>query len=130
MYKAAESIVLILYVIGICIALPAGMIWGWVLWARRTQPRSLSSVLSLVGFTLATASGLLAISSLLYAHAIGGFPFYDPLLLTIYRWGGLLSLAGIVFAISGAWRPSPLRWHAPACAVGMLIFWFIAAMGE
>jgi hypothetical protein len=77
-----------------------------------------------------TASGLLATSSVLYAHAIGGFPFYDPLLLRIYRWGALLSLSGTVFAFIGVWRPGPLRWHAPACAVGTLLFWFAAAMGE
>jgi hypothetical protein len=50
---------------------------------------TLFSVLSLIGFTLASASGLLAVSSVLYAHAIGGFPFYDPRLLRIYRWGDL-----------------------------------------
>src|ERR1039458_305805 len=28
------------------------MIWGWVRWFRRTQPRTLPSILSLIGFTL------------------------------------------------------------------------------
>jgi len=70
------------------------------------------------------------VSAMLYARAVGGFPFYDPLLLRIYRWGALLSLSGIVFAVIGVWRPSPLRWHAPACAIGTLLFWFAAAMGE
>jgi hypothetical protein len=32
------------------------MIWGLVRWFRRTQPRTLPSILSLIGFTLATAS--------------------------------------------------------------------------
>jgi hypothetical protein len=112
------------------IALPAVITWGWVRWWKRTQPRTPFSILSLIGFTLATASGLLAISAMLYARAVGGFPFYDPLLLRIYRWGALLSLSGIVFAVIGVWRPSPLRWHAPACAIGTLLFWFAAAMGE
>ena len=49
-------------------------------------------------------------------YAVGGVPFYDPLLLRIYRWGALLSLAGTAFALIGVWRPGPLRWHAPACA--------------
>lgn len=44
-----------------------------------------------------TASGLLAVSSLVWAHAIGGFPYYDPRLLRMYRWGGLLSLSSLVF---------------------------------
>lgn len=97
---------------------------------KRTQPRTWPALLSLVGFALATASSLLAASSMSYAHAIGGFPFYDPLLLRIYGWGALLSLSGTVFAFIGVWRPGPLRWHAPACAVGTLLFWFAAAMGE
>lgn len=130
MRGATQSIVLVLFVAAIYIALPAVMIWGWVRWFKRTQPRTLLAILSLIGFTLATASGLLATSAMLYARAVGGFPFYDPLLLRIYRWGALLSLSGTVFALIGVWRPGPLRWHAPTCAVGTLLFWFAAAMGE
>jgi hypothetical protein len=128
MNKSAESIVFLL-AIGMYIALPVAMVLGWVRWVKRAQPRTLFSTLSLIGFALATASGVLAISSVLYAYAVG-FRFYDPLLLRIFRWGALLSLAGIVFAVCGAWRPNPLRWYAPACALGMLLFWFIAAAGE
>lgn len=106
------------------------MIWGWVRWAKRKQPRTAFSMLSLTGFSLATASALLAVSSLVYAHSIGGFPFYDALLLKIYRWGALISLTGTIFAIGGAWRSSPVRWHALACTVGTLLFWAMAAEGE
>lgn len=106
------------------------LLWGWVRWFSRTQPRAVLAILSLIGFTLATASGLLAVSSVLYAHAIGGFPFYDPRLLRIYRWGGLLSLSGLVFGIAGVWRPGPLRWLAPVCSFGTALFWFVSAMGE
>jgi hypothetical protein len=130
MNKGTELIVPILFVVGSYIALPAIMISGWVRWAKRRTPRTLSGIFSLTGFILGTTSGLLAISSILYALMIGGFPYYDPFLLRIYRWGGLLSLAGIAFAISGAWRPNPLRWYAPACAAGTLLFWFMAATGE
>ncbi len=130
MHRVTDLTLLVFFAIGIYLAVPAAMIAGWVRWIRGSQPQTLSSVLSLIGFTLATASGLLAISSVLYAQTIGGFPYYDPSLLRIYRWGVLLSLAAIVFAIVGAWRPSPLRWYAPACAVGMLVFWFMSASGE
>jgi hypothetical protein len=128
--KALESVLLILFALTVYAGMPALMVWGWVRWSRRTQPRTVFSILSLIGFTLATTSGLLAVSSLLYAHAIGGFPFYDPRLLRIYRWGGLLSLSGIVFGIGGVWRPSPVRWLAPVCSVGTLLFWFASAIGE
>ena len=130
MHRVAELTVLVLFAIGIYLAVPAAMISGWVCWIKRRQPQTLSSILSLISFTLATVSALLAISSVLFAQTIGGFPYYDPSLLRIYRWGVLLSFAAIVFAISGAWRPSPLRWYAPACAVGMLVFWFMSASGE
>ena len=120
-----EAIFLVIY-----LALPAVMASGWIRWAKRSQPRNLSAILSLISFSLGTASGLLAIFTVLYALAIRSFPHYDPLLLTIYLLGVLLSLAGIVFGIGGVWRPSPVRWHAPVCAVGMLLFWFMQAGGE
>ncbi len=129
-HGAVESIVMFLFAVGVYVGLPALMIWGWVRWCSRTRPRTLPAILSLISFALATASGLLAVSSVLYAHVIGGFPYYDPRLMRIYACGGMLSLAGIVFGIAGVWRPGPLRWHAPACSLGTLLFWFVSAMGE
>ena len=86
--------------------------------------------MSLIGFALATISALLAISTAIYAKAIGGFQFYDPTLLRIYRYGALLSLSGMVFSIAGLWKPSVLRWHAPVCSVGTLMYWFMLASTE
>jgi uncharacterized BrkB/YihY/UPF0761 family membrane protein len=120
----------VLYVITINIALPAVMIWGWVRWTKREKQWTVFSILSLIGFVLATASGLLAISSSLYALKIGGFPFFDPMLMRIYRWGTLLSATGIIFAMVGVWRPSSLRWHALISAAGTLMFWIASATGE
>ena len=101
MNKAVESILVVVAALGFYAGLPALMIWGWARWFRRTQPRTLPPILSLIGFTFATASGLLGVSSVLYAHARGGFPYYDPLLMRIYGWGGMLSLSGIVFGVGG-----------------------------
>jgi len=129
MNNIGQSILRILG-LSIYIALPVGIVWGWFRWARGGQQLTLSSILSLVGFTCATAAAMLASGSLAYAHAIGGFPFFDPLLLRIYRLGGSLSLAGVAFALGGIWRHSLLRWHASFCSVGMLLFWLAAAMGE
>ena len=130
MNKAVESVLVVVAAVGFYVGLPALMIWGWARWFSRTQPRTLPSILSLIGFTFATASGLLGVSSVLYAHVRGGFPYYDPLLMRIYGWGGMLSLSGIVFGIGGVWRPGPVRWLAPVCSVGTLLFWFASAMGE
>lgn len=123
-------LIAILAGVGLYLVLPAAMIWGWTRWVRPTRPRTPFSILSFAGFVLATASGLLAISAILYARANGGFPFYSPPLLRIYRWGATLSVIASALGAIGVWRPSPLRWHALACGVGTLLFWLVSAAGE
>ena len=46
-----ESVVMVLFSVGVYVGLPALMIWGWARWFRRTQPRTLPSILSLIGFS-------------------------------------------------------------------------------
>jgi hypothetical protein len=120
----------VFWVIGIYVALPLVTVSGWASWFKSQNVFKTFSTLSLLAFTLATISELLAISSMVYAHAVGGFRYYDPSLLRIYRWGALLSFAGLVVAAVGLLRGSSLRWHAVFCAVGTLIFWLSAAMTE
>ena len=109
---------------------PALIVWGWVRWVRRRQSGDFVSISSLIGFILATASAILATASILYAHAIGGFPFYDPRLLRVVRWGFFLSLGAFLFSMGGVWRRNALRWHAVVCALGMSLFWIATAEGE
>ena len=123
-------IVLLVVVGGIYFAALLATAWGWIRLAVITYPRTPSSIMSLIGFTFATVSLMLAISSGIYAHEIHGFPFYDPLLMRIYRTGGCLSLVGIVFASIGVRKQNPLRWHAGVRAVGTFLFWCFSAMGE
>lgn len=118
----------ILFALGVYVALPAVLVAGWVRWARRRQIGRTWP--SLTGFSLGTASAMLAIGAMVYAGMIGGFRYYDPTLLRIYRWGVLLSLAGLVFAAVGLRWSGPVRWYAPAAAVGTLLFWLGAAAGE
>lgn len=118
----------ILIILGYLVA-PIMLVWGWARWMHQPKLRTVSSILSVIGFIFATASAVLGIVSLVYA-AIHGFRFYDPSLLRIFRWGLLLSAAGFVFGINGVWRRSSLRWHAPAFALGMVAFWIVAAEGE
>lgn len=125
-----KSVLLFVVAAVLFVGLPAMFLWGWVRWARRAKAVRPLPLLSLTGFSLATVSGLVALAGIVYAHAIGGFPFWDPRLLRIYRWGFFLSLGGLVFALAGAWKPSSLRWHAGACSAGTIFFWFVAAMGE
>ncbi len=96
----------------LCSALPVELIWSWTRWARAKQPRTLSATLSLTGLALATASALLAFLPFLYP---GSFKATETL-------GVELSLAAVLFAACGAWRPNPLRWHALACGAGMFLF--------
>lgn len=118
------------YVLGTYIALPVAILGGWIHWAKQPKSLTLFSALSMIGFFLATCSALLAFGGLSYAHAIGGFPFYDPRLMRRYSWGGRLSLAGIVLGLISCFRRNTLRWYAPICSVGVFIFWFGAAIGE
>jgi hypothetical protein len=124
-----ESVFLVAYVLCIYVALPVAILGGWIRWAKQPKLLALLSVLSMIGFFLATCSALLAFCGLLYAHAVG-FQFYDPRLMRFYRWGGYLSLSGIVLGIIGCFRRNTLRWYAPICSVGVFIFWFGAAIGE
>jgi hypothetical protein len=109
---------------------PIVLIWGWARWINLAKLRTVPSILSLTGFVLATASALLAISSIAYAQTLHGFQFYDPRLMRIFRWGVLLSLGAIVFGLGGVWRSSAVRWHAPVAAIATLAFWVMAAEGE
>jgi hypothetical protein len=109
---------------------PAMLIWGWVRWTSRRRELGRPFFLSLVGFILSTVSAALAISTIAYAHAIHGFPFYDPVLLRIYRWGFLLSAGGIVLGLTGVSAPNALRWQAPLAGFGMLAYWMVAASSE
>jgi hypothetical protein len=112
------------------LSFPVLMIWGWLRWARRKDSITLFSILSLVGFVLATTSELIAISMVIYARTIGGFAYYDHTLMRIYAVGTLLSLAGLIFAIIGVWRPGSIRWHALGCAAGTLLYWLVQLANE
>jgi hypothetical protein len=108
---------------------PIMLIWGWIRWVGQPKLRTVSSIFSLSGFILVTASALLAVSTMAYAQ-VHTFQFYDPSLLRIFRWGVVLSIAGLLFGMGGVWQKNSLRWHAPVCALGTLAFWILAAAGE
>jgi hypothetical protein len=130
MKTVAEQVAVIAFAIAVYAVLPAAIIFGWIRWVRRRVQETWLSRFSLLAFSLATVSGVLAVISVIYAHAIGGFPYYDPRLLRFYRWGGVLADAGLLLGIIGCFRRNPLRWYAPLCALGMSVFWAAAAIGE
>jgi hypothetical protein len=73
---------------------------------------------------------MLALGALAFSGAAGGFAYYDPRLLRIFRIGLILSSLGLLAGLIGIAFRNPLRWQAPAASFGMLIFWFLAAMAE
>jgi hypothetical protein len=103
---------------------------GWIRWARHSQPRNVFTYLSLVGFSLATISSIIAVATLLYARESGGFPAGDPRLFRIFPWGGLSALCGLLLAVAGVWRRSALRWYALALSSGIAFFWFALSMAQ
>jgi hypothetical protein len=105
---------------------PGALVWGWIRWFKSPQVRNWAAYLSLLGFLLATSSGLLAVGTI----CCGPWTYYDPRLLRMFRWGSLLSLAGILFVLIGISRHNTLRWFAPVSAVGTLLFWLLAAAAE
>ncbi len=126
---SVQVMVVVLFLVGYLLS-PAMLIWGWARWVRQPKLRTVPAILSLLGFILATASALLALSAAAYSLVIGGFPYYDPLLMRIFGIGALLSLGGLALGISGIWRTSSLRWHAPVSAIATFAFWIVAAVGE
>ncbi|HWF02503.1 MAG TPA: hypothetical protein VHA06_02400 [Candidatus Angelobacter sp.] len=75
-------------------------------------------------------SAALAIGAILYWIAIGGFRFYAPSLLVIYRFGFSLALGGFVLGLGGVWKRNPLRWYAPLLSLGMFLLWLLWASSE
>jgi hypothetical protein len=75
-------------------------------------------------------SALIAVCSSLYASARGGFAYYDPKLITVYRAGFLLALGGLISGVGGVWRPNALRWYSPALSIAMIVLWCIWMSGE
>lgn len=108
---------------------PVMLIWGWVRWIRQPKQKTPSAILSLTGFLLATASCLLAIIGWVWAM-LAAFRFHDPRLLRIIGSGCLLSVFGVVLAVTGVSRTNSLRWHAVVCSLGTLFFWVLAIEGE
>ena len=128
MNTSVQFFFIILMVVGHIVA-PSTLIWGWAIWTLRPKSRSLFAIASLLGFVLASASGAVAISTIASAQ-VHHFPYYDPLLLRIFRIGALLSLAAILFGVAGMTRSNSLRWYSPLAGLSTLAFWIVAAAGE
>jgi len=122
----ADKIVVVLILGGLAV----WVAWGWRGWTRH-RPEQLSAGMkcSLAGFVLASISAALEIGSGTYAQ-FRSFPFEDPTLLSIYRWGFVLAFLGLVIGLFGVGKKTPLRWKAPTLSTVLLVLWIGQVMGE
>src|SRR5260370_23702360 len=98
---------------------PVIFVWGaWRWW--KTKPATVEtgwrSYWSYAAFGLGGLSLLVWMSSIVWALAVAGFPFFDPGLLHFYRAGLYLGLAGLFASVP---RQVKLRW--PGCSVSLLM---------
>ncbi len=105
----------------------AWAIWRWLRASPRIGVPAWRSYVAIVAIGLAGVSALLWVVSLIWARAIGGFPFYDPVLLRFYRWGFLTSALGLFVSFVGKGK---LRWPTTGLSLLMSMLWFMAATGE
>jgi hypothetical protein len=128
MHAIAEAAILYLLEFLFYVAVPVLAIWGWLRWAGRPRIWNYASSASLIAFVLATASSLLAVYSIAWAHRIGGFGLNDPRLHRMYSGGLLLSATAFPLSLFGLNRSNALRWHALVCVVGTALFWISASI--
>lgn len=104
---------------------PVMLFWGWVRWTmNRPRTWTVPSSLSFAGFVCASASAVLALC--IIANGANWYECSPGAIAYCLMIGAALSALGLVIAVGGLWRSSPLRWHAPICAVATLAFWLIA----
>ncbi len=81
----------------------------------------------LAAWVIGSSSAILFVSTAIYAQVIGGFQYYDPDLLRIYRYGCLSALLGIALGLAGRGR---VRLAVTALSGTMLILWLVLATSE
>lgn len=111
------------------IVTPIFFVWGWRSWIKQPRLATITAILSLVGFVLATSSALLALTTMAYAQ-VHHFGFYDPTLMKLMRWGLCSSAVGLLFGTGGAWRKCPLRWQSLVCSAGTFCVLDIGSRGR
>jgi len=121
-----SSLLGVLFGICVCFGLPAMTIWGWFRWAQQRDFKQFGSFVSLIAFICATLSGMLALFSVVYVQS-AQLTAYDFRWARLLRIGLLISASAVLLSLFGIWRRSSLRWHAPACAIGMLFVWAMMA---
>jgi hypothetical protein len=113
-------------------ALIAWMVWGWVSWRKfRLARPEVKDYFSIASFSLASAVATAQIVTVIYAMAVGGFPFMDPTLLKIYRFCFFTGLISLICSLIACGREkSPLRWKALILSTFLILLVIVEAAGE
>jgi|HubBroStandDraft_6_1064221.scaffolds.fasta_scaffold2815163_1 hypothetical protein len=116
---------------GLWVGLPPAALVLTLWYGMRSSPRIAEPVwrgYSAIGAaTLAGVSVILWVFSFVWAQKVGGFGYYDPVLMRFYRCGSITGLAGLVAGFGGAGK---LKWPACGLSTLMTLLWLIAATGE
>jgi hypothetical protein len=103
---------------------PVSLIWGWARWLNHPKLWTIAGVLALIGFVLASVSGMLGIATILFAST-SGTSIESQVFRRLFLTGLFSSVVGVPFAVGGIWRKSQLRWFAPVGALSTLAFWLL-----
>ena len=127
--RPAHDMITALIVDSAVLASSATMLVGWIKWFRRPHQPGIFPTLSFIGMCLTSATILGLLSFAIYAKTFGVmFSVHYGLLVRIYKFLAPLCVLGFLFGLVGAWRRSPLRWFAPACAFFTACVWLIGAV--
>ncbi len=105
-------------------------IYGWQKWfvlRRESSTKPLYG--TTVAWALASASAILYLGTILVGQ-IRRWPFYDPVLMAIYKIGLLLALVGLLSGIVLLVLRRKLALHTTAISALMLGLWLLAASME
>src|SRR5215472_2939831 len=101
----------------------AFLAWAVRRWWR-TSPRigtpAWRSYTAIAAVSMAGVSVLVWIVIPIWAHAIGGFPYYDPVLMRLYAVGFLTASVGFLPSFAGKGK---LRWPAFFLSLTMDVLW-------
>jgi len=105
------------------------MLVGWTAWYEGPHQSGVLPKFSLIGMSLTTVTffGLCAFA--IYAEVWGVIlSVHYGLLVGIYKLLAPPCVLGLAFGLIGVWRPNPLRWYAPACALFTAGLWLVGAV--
>ena len=115
----------------VLLGLAAWMVFGWkAILATRHDPARRFRPLTIGAWSLASASAALFLGSAAKAMLIRPFPYYDPVLLLIYKIGLLLALLALLVSLAQLGHRTRMLASAAGLSLVMLAVWVFQASLE